>query len=69
MEEFYKKGAFKNFAKITENIYAGVSFLIKIQVGASTLLQRDSSIGVFCKFCEILKTLLLETPVNGWFYE
>ena len=69
MEEFYKKGAFKNFSKITENIYAGVSFLIKIQVGASTLLQKDSSIGVFCKFWKILKTLMLETPVNGWFYE
>ena len=44
--------------KLTEkHLYWGL-FLNKVSGrGPATLLQRDSSICVFCKLCEILETL------------
>ena len=47
-DEFYKNGAFKNFAKTTEkNLCRGLFFNKASGRGPATLLQRDSSIGVF----------------------
>ena len=34
---FYKKGVLKNFAKLTGDISAGISFLIKLQASGSVL--------------------------------
>ena len=47
-EVVYKKGGFKNSAKITEkHLCWGLFFNKDSCRGPSTLLQRDSSIGVF----------------------
>ena len=68
-EVVYKKDTFKNFAKITEKHLAGVSFLIKFQVerGLQHYCKETPALVFFCKFCEILRTLILETSVNGCF--
>ena len=62
-EGFYKKGVFKNFAKITETHLSPGLFLNKdSDWGSVTSLQRNSGIGGF--FCvnsvKFLKTLILE---------
>ena len=57
-EGFYKKGVFKNFAKIIETHLSPGLFLNKdSDWGSVTLLQRNSGIGGFfvCEFCEIFK--------------
>ena len=38
---FCKKGILRNFAKFTENTYARVSFLMKLQAGLQLYQKRD----------------------------
>ena len=57
-EGFCKKGAFKNFAKITEiHLYRGLFFNKDSDWGPVILLQRNSGIGVFCEFGKIFKSV------------
>ena len=67
-EGFCKKGVFKTFGKITEqHLCRGPLFNKDSGRGPATLLQRDSIIGVFfVNSAKFLKTLNLETSVNGW---
>ena len=53
----------KNQKKSIKNV-----LLIKIQVRGLQLYYKETPVLMFlCKFCEILKTLILETSVNGYF--
>ena len=55
-EGFFKKGAFKNFANITENHLCRVFFLITIQAEGLQLYFKEAAVLVpFGKFSEIFK--------------
>ena len=59
-EMFCKFKCFDNFAKLTENTFAGVSFYCRC-CRAETSLKRDPGTVFSCEFCEIFQnTFLIE---------
>ena len=66
---FCKKHVFKNFAKITEKHMCRGLFLTKIQAGGLQLYCKVTPVLLFFLVnpVKVLKTLILETSVNGCF--
>ena len=68
LEVFCKKRCSWKCRKFTENTYARVSFLIKLQTACNLIKKRDSDTGVFLRILRnFYEYLFYKTPPDGYF--